>query len=94
MPVCLADSLAFERSLGQRLSSCSLSVDTFRWPARGSWRCRPAGSSNAQGPGQMPPSSLADLGSLGLCWDVQGIKCQPRRLTGREAEAGPPLYLF
>ena len=29
----------------------------------------------------MLPPSLADLGSLGLCWDVQG-KCQPRRLAG------------
>lgn len=36
----------------------------------------------------MPPSSLADLGSLGLCWDVQG-KCQPRRPWAREA-GGPP----
>lgn len=37
----------------------------------------------------MPPPSLADLGSLGLCWDVQG-KCQPRRPWAREA-GGPPL---
>lgn len=36
----------------------------------------------------MPPPSLADLGSLGLCWDIKG-KCQPRRPWAREA--GGPL---
>ena len=80
--------LAFERSLGWRLSSCSL-VWTPQTAARGSWRCRPTGSSNCtEAPGQMPPPLLADLGSLALCWDIHG-KCQPRRLWAREA--GGPL---